>query len=156
MTWITGTYDPELKLLYWGTGNPNPVHAGAGRKGDNLFTCTIVALNPDTGKMAWYYQVSPHDTHDWDAAQTPVLFDAEFQGKKRKLIAQASRNGYFFVLDRTNGEHLLTQPFINLNWSLGLKANGQPIPNPKKRTRARWHPCGAKFEWRHQLVCSHL
>jgi alcohol dehydrogenase (cytochrome c) len=132
MTWITGTYDPELNLLYWGTGNPNPVHAGAGRKGDNLWTCSIVALNPDTGKMAWYYQVSPHDTHDWDAVQTPVLFDGEFQGKKRKLIAQASRNGYFFLLDRTNGEHLLTEPFINVNWSLGLNAKGQPIPDPKK------------------------
>ena len=131
-TWITGTYDPELNLLYWGTGNPNPVHAGAGRKGDNLWTCSIVALNPDNGKLVWYYQVSPHDTHDWDAVQTPILFDGEFQGKQRKLIAQASRNGYFFLLDRTNGEHLLTAPFIDLNWSLGLNEKGQPIPDPKK------------------------
>ncbi len=132
MTWITGTYDPELNLIYWGTGNPNPVHAGAGRKGDNLWTCSIVALNPDTGKLAWYYQVSPHDTHDWDAVQTPVLFDADFQGKKRKLLAQASRNGHFFVLDRATGEHLLTVPFINVNWTLGLNEKGQPIPNPRK------------------------
>ena len=132
MTWMTGTYDPELRLLYWGTGNPNPVHAGEGRKGDNLWTCSIVALHVDTGKMAWGYQVSPHDTHDWDATQTPILFDGEFKGKQRKLLAQASRNGFFFVLDRTNGEHLLTKPFIQTNWTLGINAKGQPIPNPKK------------------------
>jgi alcohol dehydrogenase (cytochrome c) len=132
MTWMTGTYDPELHLLYWGTGNPNPVHAGEARKGDNLWTCSIVALNVDTGKMAWGYQVSPHDTHDWDAVQTPVLFDAEFKGQPRKLLAQASRNGFFFVLDRTNGENLLTVPFIKSNWSLGINAKGQPIPDPKK------------------------
>lgn len=132
MTWMTGTYDPDLHLLYWGTGNPNPVHAGAGRKGDNLWTCSIVALNVDTGKMAWGYQVSPHDTHDWDATQTPILFNGPFQGKQRKMVAQASRNGYFFVLDRTTGEHLLTAPFIHSNWSLGINAKGQPIPNPDK------------------------
>lgn len=132
MTWMTGTYDPELRLIYWGIGNPNPVHAGAGRKGDNVWTCSIVALHVDTGKMAWGYQVSPHDTHDWDATQTPILFDGEFEGKQRKLIAQASRNGFFFVLDRANGEHLLTTPFIKSNWTLGINAKGQPIPNPKK------------------------
>jgi PQQ-dependent dehydrogenase (methanol/ethanol family) len=132
MTWMTGTYDPELNLIYWGTGNPNPVHAGEGRKGDNLWTCSIVALHPDTGKMAWSYQVSPHDTHDWDAVQTPVLFDGDFKGEKRKLLAQASRNGYFFVLDRTNGQHLLTTPFIETNWTKGLNANGQPVPDPNK------------------------
>jgi len=132
MTWMTGTYDPDLRLIYWGIGNPNPVHAGAGRKGDNLWTCSIVALNVDTGKLVWGYQVSPHDTHDWDATQTPILFDGEFKGKRRKLLAQASRNGFFFVLDRSNGEHLLTTPFINSNWTLGINAKGQPIPNPKK------------------------
>jgi alcohol dehydrogenase (cytochrome c) len=132
MTWMTGTYDPELRLIYWGIGNPNPVHAGAARKGDNLWTCSIVALHVDTGKMAWGYQVSPHDTHDWDATQTPILFDGEFKGKQRKLIAQASRNGFFFVLDRATGEHLLTAPFIKTNWTLGINAKGQPIPNPKK------------------------
>ncbi len=132
MTWMTGTYDPDLRLIYWGIGNPNPVHAGTGRKGDNLWTCSIVALNVDTGKLVWGYQVSPHDTHDWDATQTPILFDGEFKGKRRKLLAQASRNGFFFVLDRSNGEHLLTTPFINTNWTLGINAKGQPIPNPKK------------------------
>src|SRR5215510_6096081 len=128
MTWMTGTYDPELNLLYWGTGNPNPVLAGEGRLGDNLFTCTIVALHPDTGKLVWYFQPSPHDVHDWDAVQTPVLFDAEFKGKSRKLLAQASRNGFFFVLDRTNGQSLVTAPFIDQTWASGINSKGQPIP----------------------------
>ena len=88
-----------------GTGNPNPVMAEQSRKGDNLYTCTILALNPDTGKIVWYYQVSPHDMHDWDASETPVLIDGVIDGKPRKLLAQASRNGYYFLLDRTNGKH---------------------------------------------------
>lgn len=135
MTWISGTYDPELNLIYWGTGNPNPVHAGQGRKGSNLWTCSIVALNPDTGKMAWYYQVSPHDTHDYDAVQTPVLFDGVVDGHERKLLAQASRNGYFFVLDRTNGKYIVAKPYIDLTWSKGTDANGMPIPNPDKEPK---------------------
>jgi acido-empty-quinoprotein group A len=133
MTWMPGTYDPELHLYYLGTGNPNPVMSGHSRTGDDLWTCSIVALNVDTGKMAWYYQVSPHDTHDWDAVQTPILMDGEFNGRQRKMLAQASRNGYFFLLDRTNGEHLVTAPFIeSVNWTKGLNANGQPIGNPEK------------------------
>jgi len=132
MTWLPGTYDPKLNLVFWGTGNPNPVHAGQGRKGDDLFTCTIVALNPDTGKLAWWFQSSPHDTHDYDAVQTPVLFDGEFDGHPRKLIAQASRNGYFFVLDRTTGKNLVSAPYIKLNWSKGVDSRGEPIPNPAK------------------------
>jgi acido-empty-quinoprotein group A len=127
MTWMTGTYDPELNLLYWGTGNPNPVLAGEGRPGDNLYTCSIVALNPDTGKLAWYFQPSPHDVHDWDAVETPVLFDAEFKGKPRKLLAQASRNGFFFVLDRATGEHLVTSEFIDQTWASGVDSRGRPI-----------------------------
>lgn len=133
MTWIPGTYDPDLHLYYLGTGNPNPVLTGRSRKGDNLYTCSIVALNVDTGKLAWYFQPSPHDTHDWDAAQTPVLIDAEIEGKPRKLLAQANRNGYFFLLDRTNGKSVLTAPMIHsMNWSKGIAANGQPIPDPAK------------------------
>lgn len=131
-TWVTGTYDPQLNLLYWGTGNPHPVLAGTGRAGANLYTCSIVALNADTGKLVWYYQPSPHDTHDWDAVETPVLFDAEFRGRNRKLLAQASRNGYFFLLDRATGEHLLTAPFVETDWASGLDRKGQPIPNKTK------------------------
>lgn len=131
--WIPGTYDPQLNLYYVGTGNPNPVMAEKSRKGDNLYTCSIVALNPDTGKLVWYYQVSPHDVHDWDAVETPVLVDGEIDGQPRKLLIQASRNGYFFVLDRTNGKHILTAPLIDtLNWAKGLNATGQPIPDPAK------------------------
>jgi alcohol dehydrogenase (cytochrome c) len=131
MTWMTGTYDPELNLLYWGTGNPNPVLVGEGREGDNLYTCSIVALNPDTGKLVWYFQPSPHDVHDWDAVETPVLFDAQFQGKPRKLLAQASRNSFFFVLDRTTGQHLVTAPFIDQTWASGVDSRGRPIAKPE-------------------------
>jgi alcohol dehydrogenase (cytochrome c) len=132
MTWVPSTYDPELKLLYLGTGNPQPVIAGKGRKGDNLFTESIVALHIDTGKLAWYFQPSPHDTHDWDAVETPVLFDGEIDGRPRKLLAQASRNGFFFVLDRLNGAHIVTSDFTKTNWAKGVNAKGQPIPNPAK------------------------
>lgn len=132
MTWMPGTYDPELNLYYLGTGNPNPVMAGQGRMGDNLWTCSIVALNADTGKMVWYFQPSPHDTHDWDAVQTPVLIDGVIDGKPRKLLAQASRNGYYFLLDRVTGKRLVTKPFIPVNWTKGIDAKGQPIPDPKK------------------------
>ena len=135
MTWLPGTYDPELNLLYWGTGNPNPVYAGQGRKGSNLWTCSIVALNPDTGKLAWYFQASPHDTHDWDNVETPVLFDATIDGKPRKLLAQAARNGYFFVLDRTNGKNIVSAPFTGANWSKGVDSLGQPIPNEDKEPK---------------------
>jgi alcohol dehydrogenase (cytochrome c) len=135
MTWIPSTYDPELNLLYFGTGNPQPVIAGKGRKGDNLYTECIIALNPDTGKLAWYFQPSPHDTHDWDAVQTPVLFDGEINGQKRKLLAQASRNGWFFVLDRTNGKHILSSEFVKTNWAKGVDAQGRPIPNPAKEPK---------------------
>jgi alcohol dehydrogenase (cytochrome c) len=132
MTWMTGTYDPDLNLIYWGTGNPTPVLNGKTRPGDNANTCSIVALNPDTGKLVWAFQASPHDTHDWDAAETPMLVDGPFKGQPRKMLMQASRNGYFFVLDRTNGKSLLTVPYSPVNWSLGVDKDGRPIPNPAK------------------------
>jgi alcohol dehydrogenase (cytochrome c) len=132
MTWMTGTYDPELNLLYWGTGNPTPVLNGKPRPGDNPYTCSIVALDPDTGKLAWGFSASPHDTHDWDAVEVPVLVDGSFAGKPRKMLMQTSRNGYFFVLDRTNGKALLSKPYGPVNWSLGIDGGGRPIPDPKK------------------------
>lgn len=135
MTWVPSTYDPDLNMLYVGTGNPQPVIAGKGRLGDNLYTESIVALNLDTGKRVWHFQPSPHDTHDWDAVQTPVLFDGEFDGKPRKMLAQASRNGFFFVLDRTNGKNLVTSEFVKTNWAKGVDAKGQPIPNPAKEPK---------------------
>jgi len=133
MTWQPVTYDPELNLIFVTTGNPQPVVAYKNREGANLFTASIVALNADTGKMAWYFQSSPHDTHDWDATQTAVVFDGVINGQPRKLIAQASRNGHFFVLDRTNGKAIVSKEYIKTNWALGYDEKGQPIPNPAKR-----------------------
>jgi alcohol dehydrogenase (cytochrome c) len=130
--WTTGTYDADLNLVYVGTGNPTPVLNGDVRPGNNPWTCSIVALNPDTGKLVWGFQASPHDTHDWDANEVPVLADATFNGQPRKLLMQASRNGYFFVLDRTNGKSLLTTPFATVNWAKGIDAEGHPIPDPAK------------------------
>ena len=132
-TWIPGSYDPETNLYLYGTGNPTPAYTQGRGEGDNLFTSSLIAVNVDTGKMAWYYQTSPHDTHDWDSTQTPILVDGEFGGKPRKLVLQATRNGYFFVLDRTNGQHLVTSKFglVN-NWAAGLDAKGQPKRNPHK------------------------
>ncbi|HEX6547070.1 MAG TPA: acido-empty-quinoprotein group A [Bryobacteraceae bacterium] len=132
MTWMTGTYDPALDLVYWGTGNPTPVLNGKPRPGDNLYTCSIVALKPETGKLVWAFQASPHDTHDWDAVETPVLVDGPFHGQQKKMLMQTSRNGYFFVLDRTTGKNLLSVPYGPVNWAKGLDAKGQPIPNPDK------------------------
>lgn len=132
MAWIPGTYDPELNLIYWGVGNPNPVHDGLGRKGANLYTDSIVALNPDTGKLVWYYQTTPHDTHDWDSVQTPILIDATIDGQPRKLLAQANRSGFYYLLDRTNGKHLVTAPFAKTNWSRGYDTLGRPIAISEK------------------------
>ena len=127
-------YDPETKLYIFGTGNPTPAFT-TGTRGDkdNLFTCSLVAVNVDTGKMAWYYQTSPHDMHDYDSAQTPVLVDGIFNGKMRKMVVTAARNGYFFVLDRVTGEHLLTSKYgLTTNWANGLNATGGPKRDPRK------------------------
>jgi alcohol dehydrogenase (cytochrome c) len=132
MPWITGTFDPALNLLYWGTGNPTPILNASSRPGDDLYTCSIVALDLDSGKLVWAFQPSPHDTHDWDAVEVPVLVDGEFRGRQRKMLMQASRNGYFFVLDRVDGKNLSTTPFGPVNWSLGVDKRGRPIPNPDK------------------------
>jgi alcohol dehydrogenase (cytochrome c) len=131
--WIPGVYDPETNLYIFGTGNPTPGYTGVGRKGDNLFTCSMIAVDVGTGKMKWYFQTSPHDTHDWDSAQTPVLIDTTINGKPRKLVSTASRNGYFFTLDRVTGEHITTSKFgETTNWSKGIRPNGSPDPNPEK------------------------
>jgi alcohol dehydrogenase (cytochrome c) len=132
-TWIPGSYDPETNLYIYGTGNPTPAYTQGRGEGDNLFTSSLLAVDIDTGKIKWYYQTSPHDTHDWDSTQTPVLVDMPFNGRTRKLVITATRNGYFFVLDRTTGEHLLTSKLglVN-NWATGLDAKGQPKRNPNK------------------------
>jgi alcohol dehydrogenase (cytochrome c) len=132
--WVPGVYDPQTHLYYIGTGNPSPAYTSQSRgEGDNLYTCSIVAINVDTGKMAWYYQTSPHDTHDWDSSQTPILVDGTFNGRPRKLLLHASRNGYFFTLDRVTGEHLVTSKFSDsANWATGLNAKGAPVRDPAK------------------------
>ena len=131
-TWLTGSYDPELNLIYWGIGNPAPDFDGEVRKGDNLYTESMVALDAATGKLAWYFQFTPHDVHDWDAVEIPVLVDAPIGSVTRKLLVQANRNGFYYVLDRTNGKFLHGSPFIKqLNWAKGLTPDGKPIRVPE-------------------------
>ena len=132
--WVPGSYDPETKLYIFGTGNPSAAYTSQKRgPGANLYTCSIVAVNVETGKMAWYYQNSPHDTHDYDSAQTPILVDGVFNGKPRKLVLSAARNGYFFTLDRLTGEHLVTGKMSQtVNWASGLDAKGAPVRIPAK------------------------
>ena len=133
--WTPGSYDPETNLYIIGTGNPTPAYfANARGNKDALFTCSLVAIDVSTGKMKWYYQTSPNDTHDWDSAQTPVLADIRFNGKLRKVAMTAARNGYFFVVDRTTGEHLVTGKFSDtVNWAYPqLNAKGQPVRIPEK------------------------
>ena len=132
MTWMPGTYDPALNLLYWPTGNTNPVFAGQGRPGANLWTESIVALDADTGKLKWYFQVSPHDTHDFDNTTAPILFERTMHGKPARLLAQAARNGFFVTLDRVTGKYLVVKPYVPLDYSSGLSAEGEPIPIPDK------------------------
>ncbi len=129
-TWLTGSYDPELNLLYWMIGNPAPDWNGDMRPGDNLYTCSILALNPDNGDIVWYFQYTPHDTHDWDANQIPILLDAEVDGVERKLVVNGNRNAFYYVLDRETGEFITGQEYSRQTWSDGLDANGKPMVRP--------------------------
>lgn len=128
-TWLTGSYDAETDTLYWPTATPYPTTDGDSRRGDNLYTDCILALNPNNGKLRWYYQFTPHDTHVWDATEPPVLVDTRYRGQDRKLLIMANRNGFFYVLDRTNGKLLLAKPFIHrLSWASSIGADGRPQP----------------------------
>ncbi|HJZ77378.1 MAG TPA: PQQ-dependent dehydrogenase, methanol/ethanol family [Vicinamibacterales bacterium] len=129
-TWLTGSYDPSLKLLYWGTGNPGPDWNGDARKGDNLYTSSLVAIDVDTGKPRWHFQFTPHDVHDWDANQIPVLVDTEIRGQKRSLVVAANRNGFFYALDRRTGEFVYGTPYAKQTWAKGLDDKGRPIAIP--------------------------
>ena len=132
-TWMTGPYDPQLDIVYWQVGNPGPDFNGDTRVGDNLYTDCIVALDAKTGKLKWYYQFTPHDIHDWDAQEPPVLVDTTWQGQPRKLLLQANRNGFFYVLDRTDGQLLLAKPFLKkLNWAEAIGKDGRPVLNTLK------------------------
>ena len=128
--WVTGSYDPDLNLTYWGVGNPGPDWNGDNREGANLYSCSVVALDGDTGKLKWFFQFSPHDEFDYDSVQVPVLADVSWQGQPRKVLFFANRNGYFYVLDRATGQFLFGKPFVEVNWSKGLDAKGQPIKIP--------------------------
>ena len=127
-TWMPGTFDPELNTLYWGTSNPSPDFDGGPRPGDDLYTDCLLALDPDTGKLKWYFQFTPHDLFDYDAAETAVLIDETFRGRARKLVVEANRNGFLYVLDRTNGEFLSAVRFVEkLNWASGIDPKGRPV-----------------------------
>lgn len=138
--WLTGSYDPELNLVYWGIGNPAPDWYGETRKGDNLYTDCMVALDADRGTLKWYYQFTPHDLHDWDATEIPVLIDTEWKGHPLKLLLQANRNGFFYALDRTDGKFLFAKPFVRVTWAKEIGPDGRPvltadaIPTPKGRS----------------------
>ncbi len=126
--WVTGSYDPALNLVFYGTGNPNPDYYGDDRNGDNLYTCSLVALDADTGKLRWHYQFTPHDVHDWDAAHVPVQADLTIAGQPRKVIMVANRNGFFYTLDRVTGKLLVAKPFIDRpNWAKDIGPDGRPI-----------------------------
>lgn len=129
-TWVTGVYDPELKLVYWGVGNPGPDWNGDVRQGDNLYTCSLLALDADTGSLRWYFQFTPHETHDWDAAHVPILLDAKINGRVRKVIANANRNAFYYVLDRTTGEFLGGRAYAKQTWARGLDSKGRPMLAP--------------------------
>jgi alcohol dehydrogenase (cytochrome c) len=128
--WITGAYDPQLNLIYWPTGNPSPSDYGADRRGDNLYSNCMLALDADTGRLKWYYQFTPHDLHDYDSTQIPVLLDRDWNGQPRKLLLHANRNGFLYVLDRTNGELLSAKPFANVTWAKKIGRDGRPVTFP--------------------------
>ncbi len=129
-TWITGSYDPELDLIYWGTGNPGPDLDGSPRPGDNLYSDSMVALDADTGQLRWHFQFTPHDVHDWDSVADPVLIDMEVAGEARKALIQANRNGHLYALDRTSGEFLFARAYTEVNWTDGISPDGRPILIP--------------------------
>ena len=129
-TWITGSYDPDLDLVYWGTGNPGPDYNGDMRLGDNLYADSVLALDGNSGELSWYFQFTPHDVHDWDAIQVPVLADIEYDGQPRKVMMWANRNAFFYVLDRETGEYLLGKPFARQTWAERLDEQGRPIRVP--------------------------
>ena len=136
-TWITGSYDPSLDLIYWGVGNPAPGLQGDVRPGDNLFTDSVIALHASSGKLAWYFQFTPHDEHDWDAVQTPILADLPIKGVLRRVLCVANRNGFYYVLDRATGEFLVGVPFVEQNWAKGLDSAGRPILSADARVHPR-------------------
>ena len=136
--WVTGSYDADLNLTYWGVGNPGPDWNAAQRPGDNLYSDSVVALNPDTGELVWHFQFTPNDGYDYDSVQVPLLADMDWNGEPRRLMFWANRNGYFYVLDRVAGQFLYGTPFVRVNWSSGLDENGRPTPSPQPEGAPTW------------------
>jgi alcohol dehydrogenase (cytochrome c) len=148
---VTGTYDPALNLVYWGTGNPGPDWNGDPRPGDNLYTDSVLAINPDTGALKWHYQFTPHDEFDYDSTQVPVLADITWQGRPTKVMLWANRNGLWYVLDRTTGDFLSGKPFTKVNWMDGFDEKGRPkrvinpttegsLVYPNNQGATNWYP----------------
>jgi alcohol dehydrogenase (cytochrome c) len=150
-TWLTGAYDPETNLVYWGTGNPGPDWNGDVREGDNLYSDSIIAVDADTGKLKWHFQFTPHDIHDWDATEIPVLMEGDVRGKKRKLVVFPNRNAFYYVLDRVTGEFLAGKPYAKQTWAKGLDDSGRPIRMPKTSPTlegtAVWPAVGGASNW---------
>ena len=156
--WVSGSYDPEQNLIFYGTGQPEPQWVGKQRSGDDLYSDSIVALSLDTGQMKWYFQNTPHDTHDYDSLEMPVLLDANYKGQPRKLLLQANRNGYYYVLDRTNGKFLQATPFVSkIDWTTGIVANGKASVTPGQGdpTVKGQHYLSLN-RGRHQLAVTHV
>lgn len=130
-TWMNGSYDPALNLIYWGVGNPYPDFDGDAREGDNLYTNCVVAINPDSGKIVWHYQFTPHDVWDYDGVNEMLLVDIEFSGRPIKALVHADRNGHFYAIDRTQGKFIYARPFVRVTWAKGFDSNGRPIVNPE-------------------------
>jgi alcohol dehydrogenase (cytochrome c) len=150
-TWVTGAYDPDTNLLYWGTGNPGPDWNGEVRQGDNLYSDCLIALDADTGQLKWHFQFTPHDVHDWDATEVPILVDGDVRGTRRKLVLFPNRNAFYYVLDRVSGQFLLGKPYAKQTWAKGLDDSGRPIrePNtsPTVEGTAVWPSVGGANNW---------
>jgi alcohol dehydrogenase (cytochrome c) len=145
--WVTPSYDPVLNLTYWGVGNPGPDFNPAQRMGDNLYTDSVLALDPDTGALKWYFQFSPHDPYDYDSVQIGVLADLNWRGTPTKAILWGNRNGFFYVLDRTNGRFLSGTPFVKVNWASGIDEKGRPIPTPQPEGQPTWPGVQGGTNW---------
>jgi alcohol dehydrogenase (cytochrome c) len=145
--WTTGSYDPNLNLTYWGSGNPGPDWNPAQRAGDNLYSDSVVALDPDSGKLKWFFQFTPNDPYDYDSTQVPVLVDITWNGTARKLMMWGNRNGFFYVLDRVTGQFLAGYPFVKVNWARGLDAKGRPIQTPQPEGEATFPGVQGGTNW---------
>lgn len=139
-TWLTGSYDPQLHLLYWAVGNPGPDYDPEGRQGDNLYSCSVLALDPDSGRLVWHYQISPHDTHDWDSTEDFILAEEPIKGQTRKVLLHADRNGFFYTIDRATGQLISATPFVRQSWNKGFAPDGRPIVDPASVSTREGHP----------------